>query len=133
MVSSSTMPMYTFQHPESEEYIDVFFGMNDEKIYTDESGVEWKRVLHSPQLSTSSEIDPWDNSDFVNKTAGMKGTLGDVMDKSAEMSRKRAEQNGGVDPVKENYYKKYSEERNGATHPDKKKTYESKNVKIDFD
>ena len=133
MVVSTTMPMYTFEHPESGETKDVFFGMNDDKIHIDEDGVEWKRVLHSPQLNTTSSIDPWSNSDFVNKTANTKGTLGDLMDRSSELSAQRAQENGGVDPIKEKYYKKYSEERRGAVHPDKKKSYESKNVKIDFD
>ena len=133
MVVSTTMPMYTFQHPKTEETIDVFFGMNDDKIHIDEDGVEWKRVLHSPQLNTTASIDPWSNSDFVNKTANTKGTLGDLMDRSSELSAQRAQENGGVDPIKEKYYKKYSEERKGAIHPDKKKSYESKNVKIDFD
>ena len=59
------MPMYTFEHPESGELKDVFFGMNDEKTHVDEDGVEWKRVLHSPQLNTTASIDPWSNDDFV--------------------------------------------------------------------
>ena len=47
---------------------------------------------------------------------------------------KRASENGGVDPLKQKYYNNYSKERNGAKHPDQvKQTYESKNVKIDFD
>ena len=125
--------MYTFQHPNSEETIDVFFGMNDKKSYIDDEGLEWNRVLYSPQLSTNSEIDPWSHSDFVNKTGNMKGSLGDMMDKSSELSRKRADSNGGIDPIKEKYYEKYSKERKGAIHPDKKKSYESKNIKVDFD
>lgn len=133
MVLSITMPMYTFQHPETEETIDVFFGMNDDKKHIDEDGTEWSRVLHSPQVSMSSDIDHWSNDDFVNKTGSMKGTVGDLLDKSAELSAKRADESGGVDPLKKEYYKKYSEERKGAKHPDEKKTYESKNVKIEFD
>ena len=32
--------------PEDENLVkDVFFNMNDEKKYTDEEGVEWKRVF----------------------------------------------------------------------------------------
>ena len=63
----------------------------------------------------------------------MKGTVGDLLDASKEMSQKRAESNGGVDPVKEKYFKKYSESRRGAKHPDEiKKGYESDNVKIEY-
>ena len=97
-------------------------------------GVEWKRLYSSPQLNTEATIDPWNNSDFVNKTQNTKGNIGDLLDRSAELSNKRASENGGVDPLKQKYYKNYSKERNGAKHPDQiKKTYESKNVRIDFD
>jgi len=128
------MPIYLFQNPKTEEVIELFFGMNDDKVYTDEKGLEWKRIYSLPQLSTESSIDPWSNADFVNKTKNTKGTLGDLLDRSSELSAKRADQNGGIDPLKENYYKNYSKQRKGAKHPDQiKKTYESKNVKIDFD
>jgi hypothetical protein len=128
------MPIYLFQNPKTEEVVELFFGMNDEKKYVDDNGIEWKRLYSSPQLSTEASIDPWDNADFVNKTSNTKGTMGDLLDRSAELSHKRASENGGVDPLKQKYYDNYSKQRKGAKHPDQiKKTYESKNVKIDFD
>lgn len=128
------MPMYSFENPETLEVIDVFFHMNDDKKYIDSAGLEWKRLLLSPQLNTEASIDPWSNEDFVNKTSNTKGTMGDLLDRSAEMSAKRAEGNNGVDPVKQKFFKDYSKDRKGAKHPDEKKqTYESKNVKIEFD
>lgn len=128
------MPMYIFENPETKEEIEVFFHMNDEKKYVDDNGLEWKRVFISSQLNTEASIDPWDNNSFVNSTAKMKGTVGDMLDKSAELSSMRAEKNGGVDPLKKKYFENYSKERNGTKHHmDKTKTYESKNVKIDFD
>ena len=128
------MPIYLFQHPETEEVAELFFGMNDEKKYIDEDGTEWKRIYSLPQLNTEASIDPWNNADFVNKTAGKQGTYGDLMDRSAELSAQRASQNGGVDPVKEKDYKNYSKTRRGAKHPDQmKKRFENKNIKIDFD
>ena len=42
------MPLYDFKHPEREEYIELSFGMNDEKSYIDEEGVEWGRVFEIP-------------------------------------------------------------------------------------
>ena len=106
------MPLYVFQHPEDENLVkDVFFNMNDEKKYTDEEGVEWKRVFLSSQLSCEASIDPWSNADFVNKTANKKGSYGDLMDQSAELSAQRAKENGGIDPVKQKYYKDYSDKR----------------------
>lgn len=128
------MPIYLFQNPKTEKVIELFFGMNDKKEYRDEEGVEWKRLYSSPQLSTEASIDPWSNDDFVNKTSNTKGTIGDMLDRSAELSNKRASEYGGVDPLKQKYYDNYSKDRHGAKHPDQiKKTYESKNVKIDFD
>ena len=128
------MPLYLFQNPNSEEIKEIFFGMNDEKKYIDESGIEWKRIYSLPQLNTESSIDPWNNADFVNKTANMKGTVGDLLDKSSELSAQRADQNGGVDPLKKKYYENYSKQRGGAKHhTENKKSFENKHIKIDFD
>ena len=71
----------------------------------------------------------------MNTTGGQKGTLGDMMDRSAEMSQKRADECGGVDPVKESYYKDYAKKRKGTPHPDKlkKKSFENKNFRVDYD
>lgn len=128
------MPMYLFENPDTGEVVEVFFHMNDEKSHVDDNGLEWNRVYGNPQLSTRASIDPWSNSDFVNKTAEMQGSMGDLLDQSAELSSKRAEQHGGVDPIKQKYFKKYSEKRQGAKHSqDRPDVYESKNVKIEFD
>jgi hypothetical protein len=127
------MPMYIFENPETQETIEVFFHMNDDKKYFDDDGLEWKRVFITSELNTEGSIDPWDNASFVNSTANRKGTVGDLLDKSAELSHKRAESNGGVDPVKQKYYKKYSEDRGGVKHPSEmKKTFEDKNIRVDL-
>jgi len=129
------MPIYIYKHPQKEEYIEVLQGMNDEHIYFDEDGLEWKRQWSLPQVSVEGgNINPFDNKAFIDKTGKMKGSLGDVMDLSKEMSEKRKQITGGKDPVQEAYYKKYSKDRKGAQHPDqKKKSYESKNVRVDYD
>lgn len=125
--------MYVFQHPDREEYTEAYFGMNDEKKYIDEEGTEWKRVYLSSQLSVDAKVDPWDNADFVNKTGNKKGTVGDMLNLSSELSEQRAKESGGVDPLKQKYYDNYSKQRGGAKHVDQmKKTYEDKNIKIDF-
>ena len=129
------MPFYTFSNPDNGETKDIFFHMEDEpKEYIDPQGTEWSRIFTSPQLSTEAQINPWSNDDFVNKTSNQKGSMGDLLDQSAELSEKRASQNDGVDPLKKEYFKKYSDERGGEKHhKDKKSTYESKNLKIEFD
>ena len=127
------MPLYTFSHPETEEIKDVFFHMNDEKKFIDEDGVEWRREYMSPELNTTGSTDPWDSKQFVEKTGATQGTIGDLLDRSADLSKERASQNGGVDPVKEKYYKNYAKKRNGAIHEDKKpKSFENKHIKIDL-
>lgn len=125
------MPIYLFKHPDREEYEEVFFHMDEDKVFKKE-GLLWQRVYHSPNLNTEASINPWDNNDFVNKTKNKKGTIGDMMDASAELSAKRADQNGGVDPVKQKYFKDYAKKRNGTKHHLDKKTIDTKNFKIDF-
>lgn len=127
------MPLYTFSNPNTGELIDIFFSMNDEKKYIDDNGLEWTREYHSPELNATGKTNPWDSKQFVEKTGKTPGTMGDLLDRSAELSKERASQNNGVDPLKEKYYKQYSQERNGAIHPDKnKKTFENKHIKIDL-
>jgi hypothetical protein len=127
------MPLYTFSHPKTKELQDIFFHMNDDKQYIDDEGVEWIREYHSPELNATGSTDAWDSKQFVEKTGRDKGKLGDMLDMSADLSKERASQNNGVDPLKEKYYKKYTKERNGAIHPDKNpKTFENKHVRIDI-
>lgn len=127
------MPLYTFSNPNNGETIDVFFHMDDKKIYIDESGLEWNREYYSPELNMTGKTDAWNSKQFVEKTGKTQGTVGDLLDRSAELSKERASQNGGLDPLKEKYYKNYTKERNGAIHPDKNpKTFENKHVKIDL-
>ena len=128
------MPLYTYFNSETEEYRDIVQKMSDAHEYFGEGGDEatWKRVFTVPHASIDSKIDPFKPEDFTRKTGGKKGTYGDLLDKSSELSSQRAELAGGVDPVKEKYFKDYSEKRRGAKHPSQMKSFESKNVKIDF-
>ena len=128
------MPIYIYQNPKTEEYIEIIQSMNDKHIYIDEDDLEWKRIFLSSQLKTESSIDPWSDTDFIEKTKNTKGSYGDMLDRSAELSNKRAEQNGGIDPIKQKYYKDYSKKRGGAKHPQeiKESKKESKNVNIEY-
>ncbi len=127
------MPFYTFSNPKTKEVLDLCFHMNDKKEYIDEDGLKWDRQWHTPELNATGSSDAWDSKKFVEKTGRGRGKMGDMLDMSADLSKERASQNGGVDPLKENYYKRYTKERNGAIHPDKNpKTFENKHVKIDL-
>jgi predicted nucleic acid-binding Zn ribbon protein len=128
------MPIYIYEHPETGEHIEVLQSMKEEHTYKDEEGVEWRRVFLSSELNTTGNIDPWNKNDFMNKTAGDSGSMGDLMDRSKDLSEMRAQQNGGVDPVQQKYFEDYKKRRGGKAHPSqKKKTIENKNFKIDFD
>lgn len=128
------MPVYLYHNTETDEYIEIVQGMNDIHEYHGKDGNEscWKRVFTVPQASIDAKVDPFSAKQFADKTRSKKGTYGDLLDRSAEMSAARAHLAGGVDPVKEQYYKNYSKERKGAKHPDQMKTFENSKVKVDF-
>jgi hypothetical protein len=126
------MPAYLYQHPETEEVKEIIQGMNEDHEFIDEDGIKWNRLWSSPQLNTEAGIDPWSKNDFLDKTKDTKGNMGDLWDRSKEMSESRAKENDGVDPVKEKYFKKYSKERMGARHPDQKKVYENHQMKVEY-
>ena len=125
------MPLYTYKRESTGEYRDILQSMNDTHEYSGENGDEsdWKRVYYSPNAQIDSQIDPNSRRQFLESTSSKKGTLGDIFDYSKELSDKRADQNGGVDPVKKKYFENYSKQRNGAKHVQDMQTYESKNVK----
>lgn len=128
------MPIYTYKRQSTDEYKDIFQSMNDKHEYFGESGDEndWIRVFYSPNASIDTSIDPFSSKDFNNRTASKKGTVGDMLDYSKEMSQKRADLAGGKDPIKEKYFENYSKERNGAKHLEQMKSFESKSVKVDY-
>ena len=127
------MPIYIFKHPETEEYKEVIQTMNEEHIYIDEFGLEWKRVFTIPNATIDTKDDAWNHNRFVEKTGKMKGTVGDMLDYSSELSAKRAESNGGEDPVKRKAFDDYEKQVGKKHMSDKKKTIETSKVRIDLD
>tara|TARA_R110000782_G_scaffold57183_12_gene119337 strand:+ start:1172 stop:1516 length:345 start_codon:yes stop_codon:yes gene_type:complete len=109
------MPIYIYQNPDSDKFIEVFQGMNDVHEYTDGNGLKWSRVFTSPNAAIDLEVDPYSNTQFIEKTANA-GSMGEMWDRSSELSHKRAERNDGVDPMKKKYFKEYSKNRDGAKH-----------------
>ena len=129
------MPIYIYKHPTEEEYEEVIQSMNDPHTYS-KDGVEWERVFFAPNMAVSASDDPFSANNYVEKTANMKGTVGDLLDYSAELSERRAEANGGVDPIKKKALEKYSKKTGGKKHTSQlgqKKTFETKDIKVDFD
>lgn len=125
------MPSYIYKNPETEEYVEVVQSMNDEHVFS-KDGVKYQRVFTVPNAAITTRIDPFSQSQFARAT-DKNGTMGDLFDRSAEMSSKRADLNGGVDPVKEKYFKDYEKKTKGKKHlASLPKTIETPNIKAEF-
>lgn len=111
------MPLYLFENINTGETREVPFSMNAEKVYNGEDGSEvgqWKRIFLIPQASIDANINPFDKNAFANSKYH---TIGDMLDKSAELSERRAELSGGVDPIKKAALDNYAKKRHGKRHP----------------
>lgn len=99
---------------------EVVQGMNETHEYAGPNGDEkgqWKRLWTSPEAAADSVItDPHDPCQFVRAT-NKKGTVGDLWERSEELSARRADKEGGRDPLKESFYKRFSKKHAGKRHP----------------
>jgi len=112
------MGIYIYQHPNTKETKEVIQRMSEDHVYVDAKGVKWNRIFTVPQAVVDGRINPFSEADFIKKTSnGKNQKVGDLWDRSKELSEKRAAKNGGVDPVKEKYLKDYSKKRKGKPHP----------------
>lgn len=109
------MPIFLFQHPVTNETREIVQRMNEEHVFVDAKGVKWQRIFTVPQAQIDTQINPHDNRDFVTKTKVKNYSVGDLWDKSAELSAKREKQMG-KDPVKEKASLDYTK-KTGKTHP----------------
>ena len=128
--------IYTFRNTKTDEIKEVEMPMKDYKPYKGENGNEdfWERIYDIPQVNIgdSKTEDPFNTNSFIDKTSRLKGSYGDIMDYSAELSEKRAALNGGEDPIKRKHFDNY-EKKTGKKHlQDKPKKIETKNATIDF-
>ena len=137
------MPIYLYEHKETGEVVEVFQGMMEKHEYHGSNNREkglWRRVYVNPNLSFDTAVDPFDQKSFVNSTVNKNDTWGDLQDRSAEASERRA-QKMGKDPVKEKFYADYNKKTNGKLHVNqmKEKTKAAiekaskKGINIDFD
>jgi hypothetical protein len=129
--------VYQFRNKKNGKIVDIVMSMKDYKPYRGENGNEdfWERIYDLPQVNIGNAkvVDPFDNKAFVNKTGGMKGKYGDLLDYSSELSERRAAMAGGDDPIKRNYFNEYEKKTNGKKHvKDLPKKIENKNIKIEL-
>jgi hypothetical protein len=110
------MPIYLFENNKTGKIVEIFQSSHEPHVYNGKSGDEtglWDRVFCIPGLigaGTVSNIDPFDEKAYTNNMAGrQKWTIEDATRASKELSEKRAEKNGGIDPVKEAAAKEYKE------------------------
>ena len=127
------MGIYIYHHDEKNETIEVFQKMNDVHVYSGISGNEegWRRIYTSPQAIIDSDFDPNNKQEFMRRGAKYND-IGSLMDKSRELSEKRA-QKEGYDPQKKAFFEEYSRTRNGAKHPlSLPKKIDSKHAVVDL-
>lgn len=104
------MPIYIYQNPKNKKIIEIIQSINDKHEYVDQDGIKWNRVFTVPQVQTDQLKSTASPHEFVEYTKNKKGTIGDLWDKSKELSNKR-EKIYGTDPVKEDYIKAWSKKR----------------------
>ncbi len=108
------MPLYSYEL--EGRIVEVYQGMNDKHEYF-ENGKKFNRVWEKPQASSSTQIDPFNKTQFIRSLDGKHGeTLGNTFDRSAELSEKRAERLG-KDPIKQKYFDKFKKTHKGFSHP----------------
>ena len=111
------MPEYLYQHPTNGKKISLIQGINDKHQYIDPKGIKWNRLFTSPQINSQEKLSVNSSEhDFARVTSSQKGNVGDLFDRSKELSEKR-QKIYGKDPVKEKYFKDWSKKRNGKKHP----------------
>lgn len=101
----------------------MFQHMNDDHVYETEnedgSKISWRRIYTVPRVNMDTRVVDYSASEWRRHTDNKAGTVGDLMDASAEWSAER-ERKEGVDPIKEKTLDAYSKKRNGIEHPVRK-------------
>ena len=102
------MQFYLYQHPSTEEVIEIKQKISEAHEYVDGDGTKWNRIFTVPYASipNMTRIDAGSEEDFMKRTQNFDGTIGDLMDASKDLSEKR-KQGTGSDKVQENFHKKY--------------------------
>jgi len=108
------MPRYIYQDGDTGEVVELIQSMNEVHEY-ERDGKKWNRLFTPPQMNFDVKVDPYSPKDF-NRVTEKKGTIGDLWDRSAELSYDRASKNGGIDPIKQEFFNDYSKKRSGQKH-----------------
>lgn len=105
------MGLYIYENPKNGEIKEIFQSMSEEHKYS-ENGIKWNRVWTVPLANSDTMHDEDNLNQFVERTKNKRGDLGNVQDYAKELSLKR-EKIRGIDPVKTEFYDKYSKKTGG--------------------
>ena len=111
------MPIYKYKNPDTEETVEVIQGVNDQHAFVDKEGRIWDREFTVPNAAVDTKINEFSAGEFSEKTKDKKGSYGDILDRSKEMSLKRKEKEGR-DAVEQKWFDKYGKKRKGRKHRD---------------
>lgn len=110
------MPIYIYKNPKTEEIKEIIQSVHDKHEYI-QDGIKWDRVFTVPEVNTQEKLNEKSTSkDFARVTGNQKGTVGDLWDRSKELSEKRSKIYG-KDNVKKKYFEDWSKKRKGKVHP----------------
>lgn len=111
------MPFYSYIDDRDGKIYDKIQGMNEIHQAFASDGYKLRRIFYNPQTSFNTKIDPLSSRDFVEKTRTKKEKVGDILDRSKELSLRR-EEIIGKDIIKDKWYKNWQKRRKGKSHPD---------------
>lgn len=124
-------PIYLFENESTGEVKEVLQSMNEPRVYF-EDGVQWRHVFTVPNAASNSQIDPFSSNQFIEKTGKQKGKMRDLYEQSQEMSERRKQITGGIDPVQRAYFDDYQKKVGKKHLSDRPMIIETKDIKVDF-
>ncbi len=111
------MPVYIYENPKTKDVIEIIQSVNDEHIYIDKNGLKWNRIFTTPQVGIDTKLDAFSTSkEFAEKTRNKKDNVGQLWDRSKELSQKRKDK-FGEDKFKTANLDKWSKKRKGKRPP----------------
>jgi hypothetical protein len=116
------MPLYLYLDERDDSVYELIQGMNEKHEAFAPDGQKLTRIWTKPQAAVSSisNINPFDAKQFTKVTGEKRGTVGDLMDLSKELSVKR-EEKLGEDPVAVAANEQYKKLHRGKDSPQFKK------------
>lgn len=132
------MPIYPFIHNETKEVVDVYIPITgDVTSFNGFDGTQsgqWKRCYDASYYNTYTsrgvvgvKQNAHSQKDFLKATENKNYTIGDLWERSRELSEERKAKDG-VDKVKEKFLKDY-EKQHGVKHIEQVREDRKENLK----